>query len=225
MANEYTESHSTILKDALVELPGVVRSVALRELRLAMREFFERSYAWTKTISGVAIPSDDTPVQFVDTGDENVEVIAILKVAIGTVADGYQDLHAMGAEPAKHEAGTKPSAWYVTSNPDEVGLHPYVSGATTDTLKAFVALIPAFDTTASENDLPRQITLKYYDAIRNGFLARMHSQPKMPYTDHALSNQLRQNFLRQIGFYAAQRKQGYNNTQNWRYPTGWSPRR
>ena len=224
MATEYTESHDQLLKDTLADLPGVVRSVALRELRLAMREFFEKSYAWTKSVSGIAIPDGDIPIQ-VDDGDANTEVIAVLNVGVGTAADGYQDLHAMGAEPNKHESGTKPHAWYVTSNPDEFGLHPYVSGSTTDTLKARVALIPAFDTAADADALPRQITLKYYDAIKNGFLARMYDQPKKPYTDHVLAAQLRHNFLRAIGFYAAQRKQGYNNSQNWSYPRGWSPRK
>lgn len=225
MATEYTESHNQILKDTLPELPGAVRSVALRELRLAMREFFERSMAWTAVIDNVAVPNGNTPIQL-DDGDANTEVIGIFGVEFGTDANGYQLLTPMNSRPSKYEGNESPWGWYVTSNPDELRLHPYVNVDTTKVIRASVALIPAFDTDATETDLPRQITLKYYDAIRNGFLARMYMHPAKPYSQPVLATQLRHNFLRQIGFYAAQRRKGYNNTPAWRYPaTGWRPSR
>lgn len=225
MATEYTENLNQILKDTLPELPGVVRSAAARELRLAMREFFERSFAWTKVVTGVAISAGDTAIQ-IDDGDTNTEVVGILAVRVGNDTDGYRPLPALGAEPDKIEGAESASAWYVTSNPDELKLTPYYNTAPTDTLRVTVALMPAFDVSVTDDELPRQITLKYYDAIRNGFLARMYMQPGKPYSQPVLATQLRQNFLQQIGFYAAQRKKGYNNSPNWTYPSsGWSPRR
>lgn len=222
MAVEYTTSIYTLLKDTLPELPGIVRSVAAREFRLAMREFFEKSYAWTTTITSVAVPTGEEGIQF-DDSDANSEVIAVLGVAMGNSTDGFEPLKPLTGRPVREETtSTNPDRWYVASNPDEVTLYPYLDTATTDTLTAFVALIPAFDAAADENNLPRQIVLKYYDAIMEGFLARVYEHPNKPYSAPVVAQQKRHNFLRAIGYYAAQRKNGYNGAQAWRFPKGWS---
>ncbi len=222
MAAEYTEAIENILKDTLPHLPGVVRSVAARECRLAMREFFEKSLAWTTNVENVTIPNGDEAIQITD-GDENTEVIAILDVKIGDATDGYQTVKPLGRVPDKIE-GTQstPWGWYVTSNPDELKLHPYQDGTTTKDLRVLVGLIPAFDVDINAQTLPRQITLKFYDAILNGTLARLYLHPNKPYSQPMLGTQLRHNFLRQIGYYAAQRKKGFNNSQMWRFPSGWN---
>lgn len=224
MATEYTSSFNTLLKDTLVDLPGVIRSVALRELRLAMREFFEKSLAWTTIVDPITTPTGDTAVQ-VDDGDANTEVIAVLGVAFGNNTDGWQALWPMADEPISYYTAESPSHWFVTSNPDEFKVFPYVSPATTKSLKAKVALIPADGTDPTQNVLPRQIELKYYEAIRSGFLARMFGQPYKPYSDPAKAKENETKFRMAIGFYAGQRKTGYNGAQNWRYPLGWGVRR
>ena len=222
MATEYTEAIESILKDILGQLPGVIRSVAANECRLAMREFFEKSLAWTKEVEGVVIPTGDTAIQ-VDDADPNTEVIAIMGVKIGNSTDGYFPVSPLARMPDKIEGtNSRPYSWYITSNPDELKLHPYnTDAATADDLRVFVGLIPAFDVDVNDTTLPRQITLKYKDAILNGTLARLYMHPNKPYTQPMLGTQLRHNFLRQIGYYAGQRKKGYNNTPQWRYPSGW----
>jgi hypothetical protein len=222
MATEYTESIENVIKDTLPQLPGVIRSVVARECRLAMREFFEKSLAWITVVEDIAIPDGDVAIQ-VDDGDDNTEVIALLRVMIGNSTDGFQDVTPLGRMPDKIEGtASRPWSWYVTSNPDELKLHPYKDGSTTDTLRVTAGLIPAFDTAIDELILPRQITLKFYDAILNGTLARLYMHPNKPYSQPGLGMQLRHNFLRQIGYYAGQRKKGFNNTPMWRYPSGWS---
>lgn len=220
MATEYTTSINELLKDTLPELPGVVRSVADREFRLTLRDFFDRTFVWTKTVKAVAIPTGETGIQVSD-GDANTEVVGILNVAKGNTTDGYQDLFPLPQRPTQGDNSTRPEGWFVSSNPDEIVLYPYLTEATTDNLNVVVALKPAADIDASQNTLPRQIILKYYDAIMEGFLARMYEHPNKPYSAPATAQQKRHNYLRAIGYYAAQRKQGYNGTQNWVYPQNW----
>lgn len=222
MATEYTEAIESVLKDIIPQLPGVIRSVAANECRLAMREFFEKSLAWTKEVEGVTIPSTDTAIQ-VDDGDDNTEVIAVMGVKIGNSTDGYFPVDPLARMPDKIEGtNSRPWAWYITSNPDEFKLHPYnTDAATADDLRVFVGLMPALDVDVNTQTLPRQITLKYKDAILNGTLSRLYMQPSKPYSQPMLGTQLRHNFLRQIGYYAGQRKKGYNNTPQWRFPAGW----
>jgi hypothetical protein len=217
MAVEYTETFDTILQDTLPDLPGAIRSVAKRELRLTLREFFEKSYAWTKVVPSIAVPTGVGSVVQIDDGDANTEVIAVLSVAIGE-GSNFRYLTPMpGAPISEVTTSNEPTYWYCTSNPDEIAVYPYPENALTKTLKVTVALIPAFDT----ENLPRQVTLKYHDAIMDGFLARMHAQPTKPYSDSMKAAQLRHNFLRACGYYASQRKKGYNNSPNWKFPPGW----
>jgi len=221
MATEYTLSLNDLLKDTLPELPGVVRSVAERELRLTLREFFEKTYAWTTHITGVACPAGEVGIQF-DDGDDNTEVISVLSVHYGSAADGFIPLRPIITRPVDEKTASSPDAWYVNSNPDEVTLYPYLTAVPTKTLSAWVALIPAFDIDAATATLPRQITLKYYDAIMEGFLARMYDHPNKPYSNPLTAAQKKANFFRAMGYYAAQRKNGYNGSQSWSYPTrGW----
>jgi hypothetical protein len=108
MATEYTESLDTFLQDTIPQLPGAVRAVAERELRLAMREFFERSYAWRATIEGVDAPLGDTAVwlQDAEDGDANSDVIAILQVRLdadpGGQGNARRILAPVGVKPAYH---------------------------------------------------------------------------------------------------------------------------
>lgn len=221
MAVEYTETFDTLLQDTLPDLPGAIRSVAKRELRLTLREFFEKSYAWTKTVSNVAVPTGVSGVVQIDDADANTEVIAVLAVAIGE-GTSWRFLRPLPYEPPQETTTSdQPIYWYCTSNPDEIGVYPSPENSLAPvTLKVTIACIPAFDT----EQLPRQITLKYHDAIQDGFLARMLDQPSKPYSDPGKAMQLRHNFLRAIGYYAAQRKKGYNNAPNWRFPPGWKVR-
>lgn len=221
MATEYTEAIENILKDILPDLPGVIRSVAARECRLAMREFFEKSLAWTMEVESVAIPIGDTAVQ-IDDGDANTEVVAILGVKIGNSTDGYQPVTPLARMPNKIEGtDSKPWNWYVTSSPDELKLHPYQNSASSNDLRVFVGLQPAMDIDINALTLPRQITLRYYDAILAGTLARLYLHPAKPYSQPMLGTQLRNKFLKDAGYYAAQRKKGYNNTPMWSFPVGW----
>ena len=216
MANEYTESFDNLLNDLVPQTPGIIRSIALRELRLACREFFEKSYAWTKLVEGVTVLDQNEPVQVTD-GDANTEVIGILNVAFNG-----EDLSPTPRKPSRQLSTTdRPSHYYLTSNPDEFVVFPELENDAVAAADVLVALIPSFTATL----LPRQITLKYYDAIVEGYLSRVYLHPNKPYSSPMLAGQMRHNFLRRIGYYMAQRKQGWNNSQNWSYPSGWGVRR
>ncbi|KKM84567.1 hypothetical protein LCGC14_1297860 [marine sediment metagenome] len=215
--DEYTETFEQILKDTLPQTPGIVRSVAMRELRLAAREFFEKSLAWTKIIDNVDATAGETDI-VIDDGDDNTEVIAVLSIALTA---GGKYLAPVAQRPPKFEESDDPNAFFVTSNPDHIRLWPYMVNTITDFMDVTVALIPAFAATA----LPRQITLKYYDALVDGYLARVYKHPNKPYSAPALAGDHRMIFKRAIGYYMAQRKQGFNNAQNWAYPRGWQVRR
>lgn len=218
MANEYTESLDTLLQDTVPELPGVVRAVAERELRLTFREFFERSYAWRVVLEGLDAPAGDSPILLDDTNDldTNSDVIGILQVVYNGVP-----LRKLPRKPTRvNYTADVPTHYWATSNPDEFKLYPPLQNASTGLMDIHVALTPKLDATT----FPRQITSKFYDALREGFLARMYAHPNKPYSAPAVAMQMRHNFRRRMGYHMAQAKGGYIDAQSWTFPGGWQPR-
>lgn len=215
MANEYVESLDTLLKDTIPELPGVVREVARRELRLTFREFFARSYAWRSVIGPLSAPAGATPIQLTDSndGDAQSDIVGITAVVYNATP-----LHKLPWKPYNtNHTSNSPTGFYMTSNADEFSLHPPLQKASTGLLEVHVALTPKLDAAV----FPRQITSKFYDTLKDGFLARLYDHPNKPYSNLALAAQKRHSFRRAIGYHAAQAKQGYADAQAWSFPTGW----
>lgn len=220
--NEYTETFDTLLKDTIPETPGIIRTLALRELRLAAREFFEKTFTWTKIVDDIDGPEGRTDI-IVDDSDSNTKVIAVLGVTFGdTTATRGGQLVPLGQRPALDQiADGSPRNFFITSAPDHFQIYPYLKFAKTNFLDVTIALMPSFTATA----LPRQVTDLYYNALIDGYLARVYSQPNKPYSAPLLAGQHRTAFLTAIGFYMAKRKQGFNNSQQWIFPGGWQVQR
>lgn len=216
--NEYTETFDAILKDTIPETPGIIRTLALRELRLAAREFFEKTFVWTKIITDVNGPLGKIDI-IADDGDSNTKVIAVLGVAYGNdAATRAGQLTPLGQKPAMDQtADGSPHNFFVTSAPDHIQIFPYLTVARSNFLDITVALIPSFSATS----LPRQVTDLYYDALIDGYLARVYNHPNKPYSAPLLATGHRKKFMSSIGFYMAKRKQGFNNAQQWVYPRSW----
>lgn len=220
--NEYTETFDALLKDTIPQTPGIIRSLALREMRLAAREFFEKTFTWTKIVTDVDAPAGKVDI-VVDDSDSNTRVISVLGVAFGLTADTRGGaLIPLAQKPyADQTADKSPRNFFITSAPDHFQVFPYLDFAATNFLDVTIAVMPSLAATA----LPRQITDLYYDAIIDGYLARVYKHPNKPYSAPALSGEHRTKFLGAIGFYIAKRKQGFNNSQQWIFPGGWQVQR
>jgi hypothetical protein len=206
----------TWLRDTLPVLPGAVREVASRELVLAAREFFERSFTWQAEISNVNAKAGDKQY-WLSPYDQYSNVIGILGVRFNG-----NDLTPYNVRPRSTDSSTDtPTHFYTQNAPDSLYLYPTLATDQDDVLDIFVALTPK----QSVEHLPRIAAIKFYDAIREGFLARMLMHPNKPYSQPAVAQLHRRNFMSQIGRYMGQAKQGYVQAQAWQYPQGWQVRR
>lgn len=224
MPTELNYSTDTILRDTLPQLPGAQRDIAYRELQLTIWEFFEQSYAWSMVMDDTYLVAGDLPYQisvdgYVGSENGNAKVLTVLDAAIGTPDSGFEPLTPMNRPPLDLDSSdTPPTHWYIASNADTIKFHPYYTGSdTTLRIRTTLALCPLLT-----GAYPRQFESKWYDAIRTGFLARMYRHPKKPYSQPVLADRHEREFQQLIGYYAAQRKKGYNNSQQWSHPIGWS---
>lgn len=207
------------LKDALPQLPGVVRSVASRELVLACREFFERSYAW-QTLIEEQNAKAGRKQYWLSPLDDYTNVVGVL----GVCFDGRWLSPSVRRRIVPVDSVTTsnmPDSYYAAEAPDMVELYPDLTEDRAGVLTFHVALTPK----VSVDHLPRVAEIKYYDAIMDGFLARMFLHPNKPYSSGQLAMMKRRSFNAWIARYAGQAKQGNVGAQNWSFPGGWGVRR
>lgn len=205
------------LKDSLPMLNGAVRQVAARELVLACREFFERSYAWQTLIENQNAKAGRKQY-WLSPLDEYTNIVGVLGVAFNGVP--LKKLAVRPPRQSENETSSSPHSFYCPDAPDSIELYPDLDDDVAEALTFHVALTPK----VSVEHLPRVAEIKYYDAILDGFLARMYLHPNKPYSSLVLAQAKRRSFISWIGRYAGQAKQGNVNAQNWVYPPGWGVR-
>lgn len=206
----------TWLKDSIPLLPGIDREVAARQLVLAAREFFERTYAWATVITNVNAKAGDKQY-WQSPYDQYTNVIAILGVSFR--GHPLRPLAGRPMDRGRDNPTTTnlPSHYYALSSPDSFYLYPTLQEDADDALDVYVALTPK----QSVEHLPRIAALKFYDAILDGFLSRVLAHPNKPYSDPLAAGAYRRKFVGWCGRYMGQAKQGYVGAQNWRFPSGW----
>lgn len=212
------------LRDTLPDLPGAVRRVAERQLVLACREFFERSYAWQGMIENVTAKVGRTQY-WQSPFDEYANVVAVLGVDFNGTPLGRLPMR----PPTDNKTDTGqnvPTAFYADVAPDSIELYPDIAlEATEESLSQALTFRVALTPKTTVEHLPRIAEIKFYDAILDGFLARMYMQPNKPYSSPALGQAKRRAFNHWIGKYMGQAKQGYVSAQNWSFPSTWGVRR
>lgn len=201
-------SLDTWLRDALPLTPGIVRSLAARELVLACREFYERSLSWRTTIGPVHARTAFAQY-FQSPYDDYSDVVAVLGVSYKGCP-----LKPMARRPTLSQKSSTPTHWWITDVPDAVGLWPSLSADADDALHFYVALTPK----QSVEHLPRIAAIKHYDALLDGFLARVWAHPSKPYSHPAEAAARRTRFLAAAARYAGEAKQGHAHAQVWNFP-------
>jgi hypothetical protein len=200
---------TTWLRDMLPETPGCLPKVRKRAVILACREFFELSAAW-RVVIGPRKLMVDKRRYYMSPYDAYADIVQVFSVELlGT------PLRKMIRRPAGVEpTAEKPKAFFLET-PDQVRLWPKSNETINDALTFYVALTPKQTVT----HLPRIASTHFYDAILDGALGRLFSQPAKPYTDSVRAQYHLGRFRSAIGRYAALAKGNFSSTPSWTYPS------
>lgn len=204
------------LKDTLTAFPGIVRSVAARELLMAAREFYQRSFAWQHTIEEQNLVAGRVRYRLLIT-NTYADVVGVLGVALNGVWMPAAAGRPIPPSPDNDDTADQPSLWYIGDPPDGVELFPDPSVADIGALSFRVALTVR----ESSTTLPRLASQVHYEPIMDGFLARVYAHPRKPYSSPNDSAMRRRKFNAAVAEWRGQVKQGYAQAQNWRFPSGW----
>jgi len=201
---------STWLKDILPRTPGLVRSVAKRELLLTVREFYEQSFAWRGTVGPLDILADQASYKLSpEEYDEQADVIGILHATYDTFP-----LRKRSAAPSDiSRTGDRPHSYYATA-PDTIVLYPIPTADADDKLLVYVAFTPTLDATG----LPEIASTLHREALFDGVLGRLFSHPAKPYSNPLLGQYHLKRFRSAIAGYAAKAKGGLVDAPSWCFP-------
>lgn len=203
-----TVAVSTWLKDALPRTPGAVRSVVTREFMLAVREFYEQSFAWRETVGPLSITAGDADITL-SPFDSDSDVIGILGAAYNKNL-----LRKMPAPPVDiARESDAPSRYYVRGT-DTIVMWPTPTVSADDALLVYVALTPTLTTTS----LPDIASTLHREALLDGLLGRLYAHPAKPYSNPLLAQHHMKRFRNHIGAYAAKAKMGNANAPSWCFP-------
>lgn len=200
----------TWLKDLLPRTPGIVRQVAKREVLLAIREFYEQSFAWRVVIGPKNVVAGKSTYTL-SPYDTYSNIVGVLCVEFGGKGLKHYNRRPAGEEDT---AATTPTGFYLPS-PDMVRLWPTPQAALANGLILYVALTPKI----SVQHVPRIAATHHYDAILDGALGRLLAHPAKPYSNTVLGEYHLKRFRTAIGKYKGLAIQGHNGSQSWSFPS------
>lgn len=199
-------SISVWLKDLLPRTPGIVRSVARRELILAAREFYRDSDSWSEIVESTFFADDDFSYEVLSS-QVDAEIVRVMAVEVnGTF------LQPKVERPIGDREDGTPHSWYPTG-PSSVDIWP-TPEAYDDTVRIRVKLIPTNEATV----LPDIAQTRHYDAILDGVLGRLYAHPAKPYSNPTLAEYHLRRFRAAIGVAKGEAIQGGFAGQAWVYP-------
>ncbi len=201
---------SSWLKDILPRTPGLVRSVAKRELLLTVREFYEQSYAWRGTVGPLDIIADQASYKISpEEYDEQADVIGILGATYDTIP-----LYKRALRPSDTtRTADRPNSFYATQ-PDTMVIFPAPTADADDKLLVYVAFTPTLDATG----LPEIASTLHREALFDGVLGRLYGHPAKAYSNPMLGQYHLKRFRAAIAQYAAKAKGGLIDAPSWAFP-------
>jgi len=198
----------TWLRDMLAVTPGCQPKVRKRALILACREFFEQSSAWRVTIGPKQLVANKKRY-YLSPYDAYANVVRVFSVEYNGMPLRPLPRRPAGVEPdASHPIG------YYLEGTDQIRLWPQSAVSVDAALTFSVALTPKQTVT----HLPRIAATHFYDAIYDGAVGRLFSQPAKPYSDPVRAQYHLQRFRAAIGKYAGQAKTNFSSAPTWSYP-------
>jgi len=198
------------LKDVIPHTPGATRTVVRAELVNVIRDFFTRSMCW-RGVSRLTDAKADKREYYLSPRDAYSNVVAVHQVEFYG-----QPLVKLPRKPAYSTTSANvPAGYYLGERPDVVNLVPVPNVLQEKALQFFVSLTP----NTNVKRVPSIAVTHYFEAIKHGLLTRLYSHPSKPYSNVLLAQFHAQRYAIAVAEARGLGKQGYNNSQDWAFPS------
>jgi hypothetical protein len=165
------------VKEIHAKVPGVIEGYIYDQLKLVIKDFFQRTKSWRAYLGPFIAPANDGVV-CMNPVDAHSTVIQILSVFRNGAQLTHIDEKTVPVTSRTETNSRNPSRYYLSPY-DTIILNPTPAEDVED-LYVVAALTPRL---RADNVLPQWIIDQHYEAIKAGLLSRLYEEPGKIYTN------------------------------------------
>lgn len=206
-------SLDTWVKEIHAKVPGVVEEYIYDQLKLVIKDFFQRTKAWRTFIGPLTATANDG-VLILNPVDAYSNVIQVLEVLRNTSPMSQTDMRALGRLLVNENENKSPSRFYLDPY-HTIKLWP-VPTVDIEEIYVTVALTPRL---RADNRISEWIIEQHYEAIKAGTLQRLHEEPDKLYSNATKAEYWGKKYRSELARSRSVAEQGYGETsQPWGFP-------
>lgn len=195
------------------KVPGVVEGYIYSQVKLVIKDFFQRTKAWRAFLGPFTAPAADGTV-CLNPVDAHSNVILVLDVARNSSSLSQIDLRALAKTGIAESDNRNPSRFYLEPY-HTVKIWP-VPAVDIDDIYVTAALTPRLRT---DNRIPSWIIDQHYEVIKAGALQRLYEEPDKVYSNSAKSEYWGSKYRSELARSHSVALQGYGESpQPWGFP-------
>lgn len=206
-------SLDTWVKEIHAKVPGAVEEYLYEQLKLVLKDFFQRTKAWRTFLGPLTAPANDGTV-CLNPVDAYSNVIQVLDVSRTGSSLSQLDMKGLASFVATQNDNRNPSRFYLDPY-HTINIWP-VPIVDVDELYVTAALTPRL---RADNRISQWIIDQHYEAIKAGVLQRLHEEPDKTYSNVAKSEYWGKKYRSELARSRSVAAQGYGETpQSWGFP-------
>lgn len=205
-------SIDTWVKEVHAKVPGAVEEYLYDQVKLVIKDFFQRTKAWRSFIGPLTALANDG-VLCLNPVDAHSNVIQVLDVSRNHGSLRQVDQRLLSRFISAASENKNPSRFFLEPY-DTIKLWP-VPSVEIDDIYVTVSLTPRIH---SDNRLPAWIADQHYEAIKAGTLQRLYEEPDKFYTNVTSAEFWGRKYRSELARSSSVAMQGYGETaQPWSF--------
>lgn len=206
-------SLDTWVREILSKVPGAIEGYIYDQLKLTIKDFFQRTKAWRRFIGPFTGAANDGTI-CLNPVDAYSNVIQVLQVTRDLSTLVQTDLRMLPRLVTPGQNTKTPSRFYLEPY-HTIHLHPVPTDDIED-VYVTVALTPRLRT---DNRIPQEVIDQHYEAIKAGCLQRLYEEPDKLYSNVEKSEYWGKRYRSEMARSRSVADQGYGETaQPWAFP-------
>jgi len=206
-------SLDTWVREIHAKVPGAVEGYIYDQLKLVIKDFFQRTKSWRTFLGPLTAPANDGTI-CLNPVDAYSNVIQVLQVTRNTSPLSQVDLKAVPTLFATQNDNRNPSRFYL----DPYHTIKFFPVPVEDTVDVYVtvALTPRL---RADNRIAEWIIDQHYEAIKAGTLQRLYEEPDKTYSNVAKADYWGSKYRAEMARSRSVAAQGYGESaQPWGFP-------
>jgi hypothetical protein len=206
-------SLDTWAKEVHAKVPGVVEEYIYDQLKLVIKDFFQRTKAWRTFLGPLTALANDGKI-CLNPVDAYSNVIQVLEVTRNLSAMSQLDFRTLPRLVANENDNRNPARFYLEPY-HTINIWP-VPLVDIDEIYVTVALTPRL---RADNRIAEWIVDQCYEAIKAGTLQRLYEEPDKLYSNVAKAEYWGSRYRSELARSRSVAAQGYGETaQPWGFP-------